>query len=232
MTYYEDGSAETMPEDRREEELLADQHTQEHEIPRPVGVRLSEFRGRISRALANLERGQLGIDEDELGEPGEILDEVSEVDRDRGFRGETAMTPSYDYDAAEARIAELESELEQLKAQRPPMSVAEELERLGEQTASILVVAHDQASETKRLAQEQADKCISDAAANAVAITEKARSDLRQIDDETDGVWRERVRLLEDARSVGAALIALADEAAQRFPEEGKTIEVSRLKQP
>jgi len=33
-------------------------------------------------------------------------------------------------------------------------------------------------------------------------------------------VWRERARLLDDARAVGAALIALAADAAERFPED------------
>ena len=40
------------------------------------------------------------------------------------------------------------------------------------------------------------------------------------LDSETDSVWRERERLLEDARNVGLALIALAEEAAERFPAE------------
>ena len=102
------------------------------------------------------------------------------------------------------------------------MSITEEIERLGEQTASILVVAHDQAHRTARLAQEQADRCIADAAANAVAITEKAKQDLRSLDEETDSVWQERARLLEDARNVGAALISMADAAIERFPAEAK----------
>jgi hypothetical protein len=233
MTYYEDGPAETMQEHEQEDfEGQADQHTEEHEMPRPVGARFSEFRGRISRAISNLDRGQLGIPEEDLGDPEDVLDSVSGAEYDMGLGGEEEI-PAGDYDAtaAEARIVELERELEELRARRPPMSVAEELERLGEQTASILVVAHDQAHETKRLAQEQADSCIADAAANAVAITEKAKRELRELDEETDSVWRERARLLDDARAVGAALIALTDEAAERFPEDagGKTIEVSRL---
>ena len=61
--------------------------------------------------------------------------------------------------------------------------------------------------------------CVADAASNAVMITAQAKSQLRELDNETDAVWRERSRLLEDARTVGAALIALAEEAAERFPE-------------
>jgi hypothetical protein len=221
--------------DEESVETFDEQHTQEHRMPRPVGARLGEFRGRISRALASLERGQLEAgDGDQFDETYAVLDEVTGAEQDTGFRAPdpTASgdeTAAYDPTEADVRIAELERELEELRATRPPMSVAEELERLGEQTASILVVAHDQARETTRLAQEQADRCVSDAAANAVSITEQAKRDLREVDEETDVVWRERARLIDDARSVGAALIALADEAAVRFPEEGKTIQVSRI---
>ena len=63
----------------------------------------------------------------------------------------------YNRAAVDEHLAELERELTDLRAQRTPRpSITEELERIGEQTASILVVAHDQANETTRLAQEQA----------------------------------------------------------------------------
>jgi cell division septum initiation protein DivIVA len=119
----------------------------------------------------------------------------------------------------ERELADLGRELAELRAHREtPMSVTDELERIGEQTASILVVAHDRANETTRRAQEQAERCVADAAANAVAITEEAKQRLREIDSETDSVWRERERLLEDVRAVSAALASLADQASERFP--------------
>lgn len=119
----------------------------------------------------------------------------------------------------EGELADLGRELAELRAHREtPMTVTEELERIGEQTASILVVAHDKANETTRLAQEQAERCIADAAANAVSITEEAKVRLRELDNETDAVWRERERLLEDVRAVSTALASLADQASDRFP--------------
>lgn len=125
----------------------------------------------------------------------------------------------YDRMAVDEHLAGLERELSELRARvEPPMSVTEELERIGEQTASILVVAHDKATETTRRAQEQAERCIADAAANAVAITEEAKARLRELDNETDLVWRERERLLEDVRAVSSALASLADQASDRFP--------------
>jgi cell division septum initiation protein DivIVA len=119
----------------------------------------------------------------------------------------------------ERELSDLGRELATLRSEREtPMSVTEELERIGEQTASILVVAHDKANETTRLAQEQAERCIAEAAANAVSITEEAKVRLSELDNETDAVWRERERLLEDVRAVSAALASLADQASERFP--------------
>jgi cell division septum initiation protein DivIVA len=82
------------------------------------------------------------------------------------------------------------------------------------------VVAHDQAHETTRRAQEQAERCVADAAANAVEITAEAKSRLRELDEETDSVWRERERLLEDTRAVSVRLASLVDEAESRFPAD------------
>jgi hypothetical protein len=203
--------------------------TEEHEPPRSVGSRLTEFRERVARAFIGLDRGRVDQPLLEAGsqEPGaetEMFDVLGEVPA----RTEDTHFPlgalGYNRAAVEARIAELEEQIEELRgSEEPAISITEEIERLGEQTASILVVAHDQAHETTRLAQEQADRCIADAATNAVAITEEAKQHLRELDNETDAVWRERARLLEDARTTGLALVALAEEAQERFPEESKT---------
>lgn len=125
----------------------------------------------------------------------------------------------YSRAAVDEHLAALERELVELRVHRQP-SIAGELERLGEQTASILVVAHDQATETTRLAREEAERCVADAAANAVTITAQAKEKLRELDTETDAVWRERERLLEDVRGVSAALASLADRAQERFPAD------------
>ncbi len=204
------------------------------EQPGPGGSRLNEFRDRITRALANFDRGRAAHPSLEPGEespyefephyqepePPEVVAEVTPRVEDAHF----PVGPlGYSRAAVDERIAALESELEQLRrTEAPPISITDEIERLGEQTASILVVAHDQANETTRQAQEQADRCIADAAANAVAMTEQAKRQLRDLDSETDAIWQERAKLLDDARNVGLALIALSEEGLERFPEESK----------
>ncbi|HSC03864.1 MAG TPA: DivIVA domain-containing protein [Solirubrobacteraceae bacterium] len=128
----------------------------------------------------------------------------------------------YDRDAVDAHLAALEREMDDLRAQRSPVpAVEEELERLGAETSAVLRVAHEQAAEITRRAQVQAERCVADAAANAVAMTEDAKRKLRQLDTETDAVWAERGRLIEDVRNVATALFSLAEDAADRFPEDG-----------
>jgi DivIVA protein len=193
---------------------------------RPFG----ELAGRFSRWMQGLEPEPLSdetVEHDVLGDPS-----AWETERESAAVGQSPQFPlvRYGYSQAEVdrRLSELERELadreHELVAlrqqEKPPMSITEEIERIGEQTASILVVAHDQAHETTRRAQEQAERCIADAAANAVAITAEAKERLRELDDETDAVWRERDRLLEDTRSVSERLAALVDEAVSRFPAD------------
>jgi cell division septum initiation protein DivIVA len=127
----------------------------------------------------------------------------------------------YDRDAVDEHVAELERELAEFQTRAPSAdAVSAEIEKIGEQTSAILTVAHDRAHEMTRQAQEQADRCLADAASNAVMITEDAKRRLRQLDSDTDAVWRERARLIEDVRTVSGALASLADDAVSRFPAE------------
>ncbi len=215
---------------------------------RSPGSRLADWGDRIARTFEGLGHGRVqrvslepreparlgpdgGLGPDEAGlaldEAGLGPDEEAGLDQAPtyvpGAESEVRFPidpMGYERAAVDQYIAELEQQLAQLKQSQPPMSITEEIERLGEQTASILVVAHDQAHETARLAREEADRRVAEAAANAVAITERARLQLGELDQETDVVWRERTRLLEDARAVGVALVGLADEAVERFPAE------------
>ena len=129
----------------------------------------------------------------------------------------------YDHHAVDQYVAELERELAELRAGSP--SVTAEIERIGEHTAEILSLAHEKAQETTRGAQAEADRCLANAASNAIAITEEAKRQLAEVDSDTDAVWRERARLIDDVRSVATALFSLADEAGERFaaePERGE----------
>lgn len=132
----------------------------------------------------------------------------------------------YDCAAVDEHIAELEQELMDLDREVAEMrtksssksDVAAEMERIGEQTSAILIAAHEQAKETTRRAQEEADRCIADAAQNAVETTASAQRELRALEGEKLSLARERERLLEDIRNVAASLTSLAEDANDRFP--------------
>ncbi|MGZ4197156.1 MAG: DivIVA domain-containing protein [Solirubrobacteraceae bacterium] len=128
----------------------------------------------------------------------------------------------YDRDAVDAYLNELEQEIDDLRAHRPSPNeaVSTEIKKIGEQAAAILQTAHQQAAETTRKAREEAEKCLADAAANAISMNDEAKSKLRELDTETDAVWRERSRLIDDVRGVATALFSLAEEATERFPSE------------
>jgi hypothetical protein len=189
---------------------------------RTAGTWFADLGDRLARGFSTLDRPP---DDDpqwdhyeEIDEPTAAVDAVPwEPDRKRF---PTALH-GYDRGAVEAHLAALEREMDDLRAHRLPTPAVEaEIERVGEETSAILRVAHEQAGEIVRRARTEAERCVSDAAANAVAMTEDAKRKLRQLDSETDAVWAERGRLIEDVRSVATALFSLAEDAADRFPED------------
>jgi cell division septum initiation protein DivIVA len=158
-----------------------------------------------------------------------------EVSEDLGYPAEDDSTAAWDVtqtrfplarkgyepSVVDEHVASLERELEETRT-RTSGAVSAEIEKIGEQTSAILLVAHDKAREITRSAQEQADRCVADAASNAVALTEGAKQRVRQLDAEAESIWEERARLLDDARTVATALAALIDKAAARFPADAE----------
>jgi DivIVA domain-containing protein len=189
---------------------------------RTAGTWFADLGDRLARGFSTLDRPPDDEPQwdhyEEIDEPTAAVDAVPwEPDRKRF---PTALH-GYDRGAVDAHLAALEREMDDLRSHRLPAPAVEaEIERVGEETSAILRVAHEQASEIVRRARTEAERCVSDAAANAVAMTQDAKRKLRQLDTETDAVWAERGRLIEDVRSVATALFSLAEDAADRFPED------------
>jgi cell division septum initiation protein DivIVA len=196
---------------------------------RNAGTWFADLGDRLARGFNNFDRPQLEEPEwddsyEEVEQPTQAAESVPDIQASR--RRFPTSKHGYDCDAVDEHVDGLEQEIAQLAAQlssakRSPSSAVEaELERVGAETSAILKVAHEQASEITRRAQIQADRCIADAAANAVSMTEDANRRLRQLDTETDAVWAERIRLIEDVRNVATSLFSLAEDASERFPED------------
>jgi hypothetical protein len=197
---------------------------------RSPGTFFADLGDRLARGFNGFDRPQSDeqewepYEEEDLDQPTAALETMPPPEPSRK-RFPTALH-GYDRDAVEDYIDGLEQEIGQmaakLSAQRSPTAAIDaELSRVGEETSAILKVAHEQAAEITRRARVEADRCVQDAAANAVAMTEDAKRKLRQLDSETDAVWAERVRLIEDVRNVATSLFSLAEDASDRFPEDG-----------
>src|SRR3954463_12029250 len=115
-------------------------------------------------------------------------------------------------DAANARLAELEA------LQSPSLAVQEALERVAADTGSILKEAHETADGVMSRAREEAERLVREAREDAERTVASAEARVRQIGIDTDALWQERLRLIEDAQATAVSLSALAEEAAGRFP--------------
>ncbi len=194
---------------------------------RPAGSRFADIGDRLARTFGGFDRsdpdrvvGWVPSDEPDypvethaaaLWEPGDPRFPISRH--------------GYDRAAVDDHIGELERELSELRTQRSLATpVAAEIDRIGEQTSAVLRVAHEQAQQTTFRARAQAERLIADAEANAAAITEEANRQLRRLDGDTDAVWQERDRLIQDVRDVANALVTLAQSAADRFPPEAEKL--------
>jgi hypothetical protein len=200
---------------------------------RSPGTFFADLGDRLARGFNSFDRPQPDEGEwedyEELDQPTEAVDSVPPSEPSR--RRFQTVLHGYDRDAVDDYIAGLEHEIGQmaskLSAQRsappppPAPSVEDEIARVGQETSAILRVAHEQAAEITRRARVEAERCVADAASNAVAMTDDAKRKLRQLDSETDAVWAERIRLIDDVRNVATSLFSLAEDATDRFPEDG-----------
>lgn len=117
-------------------------------------------------------------------------------------------------EAMSARLIELEA------LQTPSLAVRQALERVADDTGSILKEAHETADEVTRRAREDSERMVREATEEADRIVSSAQARARQIAIDTDALWQERMRLIDDAHVTATALAELADSAAARFPAE------------
>ena len=128
----------------------------------------------------------------------------------------------------ERDIAELDRELVGLRAQlATPDEVETEIKRIGEQTSSLLIAAHERHEEILRSAQDEADRCVADARAKASTIiaeaeagVREAEAGVRELEARCHETHRERYRLLDEVRGISAELAALADARQEQIPAQ------------
>jgi cell division septum initiation protein DivIVA len=186
-----------------------------HEQQPDIG-RFGDLGERLARAFGTSGRASAVA----VGEPPAAEDATMTVAVARRF---PLVWRGYDRYTVEQRIDDLENELSTLSAELAAVgTVPGEIDRLANETAAILRVAHEQAESVTAAAQVDADRLIADAHIQAQAVTRAAEQKLRQLDADTDAVWAERARLLEDVRRLAGALGTLTGDALQRFPPEAE----------
>jgi DivIVA protein len=127
----------------------------------------------------------------------------------------------YDRIAVDAYVRQTSQLVAELQATRSPeTAVRRALERVGEEVSGILQRAHETAEHITAQSRREAEDRLEAARAEAIQITAAAGERVKELDAETDRVWSERLRIVEDARELARQLLSLADSAAARFPAE------------
>ena len=146
--------------------------------------------------------------------PDDAVPVASDVDFPIVLRG-------YDRIAVDAYVKKTSQLVAELQATRSPeAAVRRALERVGEEVSGILQRAHDTASQITVQSRSEAEDRLEAARREATDISTEAADRVKELDLETDRIWEERLRIVEDARDLARQLLALADSAAQRFPAE------------
>jgi cell division septum initiation protein DivIVA len=126
----------------------------------------------------------------------------------------------YDRLAVDAYVQQTSQLVAELQATRSPeAAVRRALERVGEQISGILQRAHDTAEQITAQSRGEAEDRLEQARAEAREIAAAAEERVKDLDADTDRIWIERHRIVDDARDLASQLLALAETAAQRFPD-------------
>jgi DivIVA domain-containing protein len=146
--------------------------------------------------------------------PADPVPLVADVDFPVVMRG-------YDRGAVDAyvrRVTQLVSELSSTRS--PEAAVRRALERVGDEVAGILQRAHDTAEQITAQSRRDAEQRLETARQDAATLFAEGEQRAKDLDAETDRIWAERHRLVEDTRALAGQLLALAESAAERFPAE------------
>src|SRR5450755_5171755 len=126
----------------------------------------------------------------------------------------------YDRVAVDAYVKRMSQLVAELDAGRSPEdAIRRAIERVGEQISGILQRVHDTAAQIITAGSHaEAEDRLEVARQEAAQIAAAAGQRLKDLDADTDRIWAERLRLIEDSRELAGQLIALTKSATERFP--------------
>jgi hypothetical protein len=114
------------------------------------------------------------------------------------------------------RTSQLVAELQSTRS--PDAAIRRALVRLGEQISGILQRAHDTAEQITTQSRADAEDRLEAARQGVLEITAAAEQRVRDLDADTDRIWAERQRIVDDTKDLASQLVALAETAVERFP--------------
>lgn len=141
-----------------------------------------------------------------------MVEEIRSISFPTALRG-------YDREAVDAYVEQVNRLIAELEISRSPESaVKHAVAQVSEETRGILERAHETAEDITARSRTRADDRIQEAEEEAAQIREQAEARVRELDADAEAIWAERLRLISDVRDVADRLVAVADEAAARFP--------------
>ncbi len=152
-----------------------------------------------------------------------LPDDAMPIASETGF---PIVLRGYDRLAVDAYVKRTSQLVAELQATRSPeAAVRRALERVGEQISGILQRAHDTAEQITAQSRREAEERLELARQEAAEITAAGERRAKELDADADRIWSERMRIVEDARALSRELLAISDDAAERFPAADTTIE-------
>ena len=119
----------------------------------------------------------------------------------------------------EREVSELDRELAELRAAATLREeVANEMRRIGAETAGVLIEAQHQRETIVRAAEEEAHRLVADATAKATAITSDSEGRVHQLEAQRQVAHQERDRLLENALAASAGIADMVHAARHQIP--------------
>jgi DivIVA domain-containing protein len=132
----------------------------------------------------------------------------------------TAMR-GYDRHAVDDYVEQITRLVAELHATRSPeAAVRRALERVGDQISGVLQRAHETAEKITAQSRMEAEDRLERARREGLTMIETAERRVRELDADADRVWAERARIVADAEALSGQLLAVARDAAARFPDE------------
>ncbi len=134
---------------------------------------------------------------------------------------------------ASARL-EAEESTARAKAEAAELVVntSAEADRVKDEADELIANARTEADDAVAKAKAQADERLQRLREELATLRDQAEARMREIQADTEVIWKERRELLEDIRGMASGLVDSADAAAARFPSRGPAGPEEEMQEP